>query len=97
MAKYHQLVEVFKEDIEYIKELEKEQEKLRLEMQALDMNDPDELSEVVDLSMTLDEVQAEISFGRHLLSQAIEREYENVPFQKPRLAGIAGFWREAFK
>jgi chromosome condensin MukBEF ATPase and DNA-binding subunit MukB len=95
MAKYHRMVEWFKEDIEYIKKLKAEYETLKAEIRKLDNGDPANYERLADLYNDGAELDDEIRHAIYVLEDLVNREYELVPFAKPRNAGITGFWRES--
>lgn len=98
MAKYHNLVKVYKEDIEYIKSLEQTYDTLMKRIGAIDLDsrsDLDTIEEFVSLHERAKDMADDLLLARYLLSQDIEAEYADVPLHGPRQAGIDGFYREA--
>lgn len=79
MSKYHKLVKQCKNHIDAIKQLRADADA------AQEAGDCERWCELDDRANVLIEQ----------LDEIVQAEYENVPYAKPRQAGIAGFWREA--
>lgn len=100
MAKYHDLVERYAEEIERIKVSKAQYEKFS--RQADEINpvlhpepDLDAIARVFELADMAEQAYQDMLNERDKLAQDIEAEYWDVPFAKPRQQGIDGFWREA--
>ena len=96
MSKYHELVDEYKDWIGWIEEQQAELGEMEDVADSEGMFcdfDPDteytyDIQDMADLNN-------ELQRNRQELAAVIEYEYETVPYDKPRNAGIAGFWREA--
>ena len=98
MSKYHKLVKQYAETIKKIKSLKTEYEALCVEASeaADEQEDPADAFFVAEaIYEKAREVNYEMVCALDMLTQDIEVEYHDVPFAKPRQAGIDGFWREA--
>lgn len=100
MAKYHDLVEQYAEEIRRIKVSKAQYEKLA--QQADEINpvmhpEPDypEIQRAWALADLAENAYQAMMSEWDKLAQDIEAEYWDVPFNKPRQQGIDGFWREA--
>jgi hypothetical protein len=90
MSKYHRLVKEWGAEIAEAKELKAQYHKLVLRANAARSE-----TEANDLY-----IQAEAVYQEYLslideMDMFVQAEYYDVPFTKPRQAGIDGFWREA--
>lgn len=93
MSKYHQLIKEYSETIAGIKADKKRQAQLRRKLDlAMEADDYDEIENLADEVAYL---QDEIAFCMSELDRLVQEEYASVPYNKPRQAGIAGFWRES--
>ena len=107
MSKYHKLVRQYRDEINKIKALKARYETLADKAEKIadeiDFNAPGEPGREFFVAVERADAAMEIAHNAHgdyvyalsMLSEDIEAEYAEVPFSKPRQAGIAGFWREA--
>lgn len=101
MSKYHELIELYAGMIEHIEELKAEDDRLREQIVSIDVVDErgridwDKVDEKNDLCEQRAEVQTELNQYLAELDHEITVEYGDVPFAKPRQAGIDGFYRES--
>ena len=99
MAKYHELVEKYGDEIASIKELRQVYEQRVEEADALSVTDDEyEYQEFMidDLAYShSQDAYNEWIIALYELSQDVEAEYCDVPFNKPRKQGMKRFWELA--
>jgi len=100
MAKYHKLVKVYAKEITEIKKLKAEYDELIAKANAIKPilhpePDWDALDEQEELFSQAQEVWEIMCICHDKLTQDVQIEYYDVPFRKPREAGIEGFGRES--
>jgi hypothetical protein len=100
MSKYHKLVKFYAKQIAEIKALKAEYDGLVAKVNAIKPvlhPQPDwaALDEQEKLFSQAEEVWQILCICHEKLSMDIQIEYYDVPFKKPRDAGIEGFWRES--
>ena len=94
MAKYHELVKEYEDEIAYIKREQKVHDARMAEMNAIPMNE-DNVAEIAEMAEQDEIAYDDLLLAQEELWQNIVIEYQYVPFAAPRNAGIAGFYRVA--
>lgn len=93
MSKYHELIKTYADEIAEIKALKGEYDGLIAKVNAIDpVVHPEPDWDALDEANEIYQIMC-ICYDK--LQQDIEAEYYDVPFAKPRQAGIEGFWRES--
>jgi len=100
MAKYHDLVKQYAEEIRRIKASKAQYEKLAREADEINPvlhpePDLDAIARAFELADLAENAYQVMMSEWEKLAQDIEAEYWDVPFAKPRQQGMDGFWREA--
>jgi len=98
MAKYHELVKKYSEEIASIKEAMKKRDEFVARATAMGHDDDGPMGLPVKAARLLnvaDDLQIEANIAWEKLAQDIEQAYQDASFSKSREQGIEGFWREA--
>lgn len=98
MKKYQRLVEQYKKEIEEIRQLKAKANEARDKLnnyenaQTFDTYDYEKAAK---MAAKWESITAELHGKMELLTSEIEAEYHDVPFARPRKAGIEKFWELA--
>ena len=108
MAKYHELVERYKVEIVEIKQDRKREKELQTQASDLiyQINNRHFTEHQDEKMADLYEKLRDVEYERGLLAERLEEAeftlnemvymaYEDTPFQRTRLQGVSGFYREA--
>lgn len=100
MAKYHDLVKQYADEIAAIKASKAQYERLACEADEVNPvlhpePDFDAIARACELADLAENAYQGMMSEWDKLAQDIEAEYWDVPFAKPRQQGVDGFWREA--